>query len=191
MKPKYLEPGKRTQDRWMASYVDILTILLVFFIAAALKTQPVTAAAAVPVAHPLATMEKRLAAEGLAVRRDQRGIVISVPQAILFESDDVRFSRSAMPLMKQIAKELAAIPNKVTLVGHTDALPVQKGRFRNNWDLSSQRTLRLLELLMSEFGIEETRLSLASDGPNKPATSNATAEGRAANRRVEIVIATH
>lgn len=199
MRPKYLEPDRRSQDRWMASYLDILTILLVFFISVAVKSQaavqakpaPVVkpAASPRPVENPLAALEKRLARTGLDVRREHRGVVISLPQAILFGSGDDRVSRSALPVVKQIADEIQGIPNAVTLVGHSDAIPIHNRRFRNNWELSAMRGLRLMEMLTAEFGIDESRLTVSSDGPNRPAASNETEEGRAGNRRVEIIIA--
>ena len=179
----------------MASYLDILTILLVFFISVALKSQaapPPKPAVVVPpatVENPLAGLEKRLSKTGLDVKLERRGVVISLPQAILFDSGDDHVSRSALPVVKQIADELRAIPNAVTLIGHSDAMPIHTKRFRYNWELSAKRGLSLMEMLTSEFDIEESRLTVSSDGPNRPAASNATAEGRAGNRRVEIVIA--
>jgi chemotaxis protein MotB len=76
----------------------------------------------------------------------------------------------------------------VSLVGHTDGTPIHNRHFANNWELAAARGLRLLELLSSRYGIEESRLSVASFGSYDPKSSNDTPHGRASNRRVEIVI---
>ena len=67
-------------------------------------------------------------------------------------------------------------------------MPIHNRRFDNNWELSAARSLRLLELLSSRYGIAESRLSVSSYGSWSPRSTNATEEGRAENRYVEIVI---
>jgi chemotaxis protein MotB len=91
-------------------------------------------------------------------------------------------------MVEQIAAVLREIPNKVTLIGHADAVPIHNRRFKNNWELAGARSLRLLELLAQDGGIDESRLSVASDSSFDPKDTNDTPDGRAKNRRVEIVI---
>jgi hypothetical protein len=93
-----------------------------------------------------------------------------------------------LPTTAQIADVLRDIPNHVVLIGHADTVPVHNRRFRNNWDLSMVRGQKILELLSNRYGIPESRLSIASYGPYRPAAPNDTVDGRASNRRVEIVI---
>ncbi len=83
---------------------------------------------------------------------------------------------------------LLELNNKVALVGHADAVPIHNQRFKNNWELSAARSLSLLSLLTTEYGIPESRLSIQSYGTSNPKGSNETQEGRAENRRVEILI---
>lgn len=209
MKPRYLEADNRGRDRWMVSYVDVLMILLIFFICAAVKVakaptpvasaaQPaVPAAPAPPAAAPavrppqpvLDELQHHLEADGIDVRREARGMVVSLPQAILFASGDDRISNDARPIVARIASSIRDLPNHVTLVGFADNLPVSNRRFHNNWDLAAARSLRLLDLLVRDYGVSESRLSISSEGANRPKSSNETEEGRADNRRVEIVIA--
>lgn len=202
MKPRYLEPDNRSRDRWMVSYVDVLTILLIFFICAALKIPKAAAGSAsiapvtqhlVPVhlapAPPLTDLQRRLELEGVDVHREARGVVVTLPQAVLFASGDDRISAEARPIIEKVALSIRDLPNQVTLVGYADNIPVSNRRFRNNWELAAARGLRLLELLTREYGIAESRLSVTSDGANRPKDSNETPVGRAANRRVEILIA--
>jgi len=96
--------------------------------------------------------------------------------------------RSAFSVVSQIAAVIATVPNKVALVGHADSVPIHNKRFRNNWELSAARSVNLLEVLSARYGIAESRLSVQSFGSNDPKGPNDTVEGRAENRRVEILL---
>ena len=189
MKPHYLQPETSNRDRWTVSYVDVLTILLIFFVAAAAKIPAaVQPAPPPPEKSELESARETLAARGLDARIEQRGLVISLPQAILFASADDQIDDAALPVIEKIAPVIASMPNHVILCGHADASPIHSRRFKNNWELSAARGLRLLELLTDRYQIAEARLSVSSDGANRPVASNDTKDGRATNRRVEIVI---
>ena len=185
-------------DRWMVSYMDVLTILLIFFVAAAAQSAmphpvpekpPEVHATPPPPPHAeLLQPQQKLASLGLDLKMEPRGLIISLPQTILFASGTDVVSAEARPTVEQIAAVLREIPNKVTLVGHADAVPIHNRRFKNNWELSAARSLRLLEMLGRDGGIEESRLSVASYSSFDPKDTNATPDGRASNRRVEIVI---
>jgi chemotaxis protein MotB len=211
LKPKYLQPEGGARDRWMVSYMDVLTILLIFFVAIAAKSlerppeklaaAPVVAKApappppaappqpaVTPARQALLDAQKNLEDHGLDLRMDARGLVISVPQAVLFRSGADRVSSRALPIVAEVADVLRGMPNQVSLVGYADAVPIHNRHFKDNWDLSTARSLRLLALLSHTYGVAESRLSVASYGSYRPTGSNETADGRARNRRVEIVI---
>ena len=202
-RPKYLQTEQTGRERWLISYTDIVTLLLILFVAAAaqsvharlpvLPILPVRPAD--PVAPPpqnsrqtLVQAEERLEQHGLDLRLEKRGLIISLPQTILFSSGEDRVTPAAFPMLSQIAEVLSGIPNKVALVGHADSIPIHNSRFQNNWELSAARSLSLLTLLINQYGIPESRLSLQSYGSNSPISSNDTEAGRAENRRVEILI---
>lgn len=197
MKPKYLQAEAAGRDRWMVSYMDLMTILLIFFVAMAAHGLPTLQPAVKPVAPPAPVSETRqtlhdaqrkLTEGGLDPKLEARGLVISLPQAILFPSGEDQVGKDALPIVSQIADVLRGIPNQVSLIGHADSVPIHNQRFRNNWELSAARGLKLLELLSDRYGIPESRLSVASDGSYRPKESNDTQDGRAGNRRVEIII---
>jgi chemotaxis protein MotB len=195
MKPRYLQSESSHRDRWLISYLDVVTILLIFFVAAAARTvnvvkppEAVKALAAKDETLPLSDVERVLKKSGLDVHREPRGLVISLPQTILFAPGDDRISETARPMIDQIVAVLGPIPNRVVLVGHADSMPIHNKRFRNNWELSSSRGVSLLELLSGSYGLDESRLTVSSEGSNRPRSSNVTRDGRASNRRVEIVI---
>lgn len=192
MRPAHRRTPDPTRDRWMVSYMDILTILLIFFVAAAAQSnlpRPVEKPVEKPPEAPrMIDPQQKLAALGLDLKREPRGLVISLPQTILFASGDDALSPRARSMVEEIAAVLRGIPNKVMLIGHADAVPIHNRRFRNNWELAAARSVRLLEMLGQDCGIEEARLSVASDSSFDPKDTNDTADGRARNRRVEIVI---
>ncbi len=136
----------------------------------------------------LVDAERKLKPQGLDVKLEPRGLVISLQQAVLFASGEDQVNRQALPALSQIAVVLRETNNKVALVGHADTIPIHNRRFSNNWELSAARSLSLLALLTTEYGIPESRLSIQSYGSNHPLDSNDTEAGRAANRRVEILI---
>ena len=198
MKPFDRRPESGMKDRWMVSYMDVLTILLIFFVAVAANSvtrppNPPASAAIVRAPPPterngLEKVQHQLELQGLDVHSEPRGVVISLPQAILFRPGQDDVDAGALPVVDQIAEVLRGIPNKVSLIGHADPVPIHNRRFRSNWDLAAARGLRLLDLLIARYGIAETRLSMASFGSIDPKGPNDTAGGGAANRRVEIVI---
>ena len=196
-KPSYLQPETVSNHRWLISYTDIITILLILFVAVAaqsLQDHPVQAATAPAPPPPrnsqsaLEQAAQKLEQQGFDLRREQRGLVISLPQAILFASGDDSVNASALPAVSQIAAVLRDLKNKVQLVGHADSIPIHNQRFKSNWELSAARSLNLLALLGKQDGIDESRLSIQSYGSYSPKTSNETEDGRAENRRVEILI---
>lgn len=192
-KPRFLESG--TTSRWMISYMDMLTILLIFFVAVSAQSLHTLQGRSEPAApkNPepreiLLRAQQRLQLEGLNPKLEPRGLVISLPQAILFASGEDQISPAALPIVSRIAEVLRETPGKVSLAGHADAVPVHNRRFKNNWELSAARGLRLMELLSERYGIPESRLSVSSFGSYSPRNPNDTEDGRASNRRVEIVI---
>jgi chemotaxis protein MotB len=211
MKPKYLQAETAGRDRWMISYLDVLTILLIFFVAIGAKSLETSKAAepektpektavepqpkaieivpSVPDPPPLRkAIQQKLEHYGLDWRADPRGLTISLSQAVLFPPGKAEVSTVALPMLGQIADVLRDIPNKISLGGHADPVPIHNRLFKNNWELAAARSLSLLDLLTSRYGLAESRFSIASYSSNDPRTSNDTPDGRAGNRRVEILI---
>jgi chemotaxis protein MotB len=203
MKPAYYESRNSGRDRWMVSYLDVLTILLILFVAMAAQAlqsaQQVKSAMLPPAVKPavpqipapnagLAAIQQALQQDHLDVQLDSRGVVVSLPQELLFPPGEDQINAVALATVTSIGDVLNKIPNNVRLVGHSDALPIHNRRFKNNWELAAARGLRLLELLTSRYGIAESRLSVESFGSFDARSTNDTPDGRANNRRVEIVI---
>ena len=94
----------------------------------------------------------------------------------------------SLPMLTKIAEVVQALPNPVRLEGHTDARPIHNSRFQNNWQLASARSIAMLELLRDRFQIPTSRMAVAGYADNVPADTNDTEEGRAHNRRVDLVL---
>ena len=118
----------------------------------------------------------------------QRGLVISFAQAALFTSGDDVISAKAYGGLEKVANAIGKIPNPVRLEGHTDSRPIKNSQFFNNWELSSARSIAVLQILTERFNVPHERLSVAGYADTAPRASNDTDEGRARNRRVDIVI---
>ena len=133
-------------------------------------------------------LQAEIKAGEIQISMQQRGLVISFTQAALFPSgEDVIAPRSYAALQK-VAEAIGKIPNPVRLEGHTDSVPIKTPRFRSNWELSAARSIALLELLSTRFGLPKERISIAGYADTAPAASNDTEAGRAKNRRVDLVI---
>jgi len=117
-----------------------------------------------------------------------RGIVVSLKQAAFFSSGTDAVDLSTMPTLEKVAGALRAVSNPVRIEGHTDSRPIHTPRFRSNWDLSAARSIAIMEVLSGRFEISSQRLAIAGYADTVPVADNDTPEGRARNRRVDLVI---
>ena len=143
-------------------------------------------------AQSLATLQKGLDSDlkdgKLQLRLDARGLIISMREKGFFASGDSGVATDSMPILAKIAAVVQSLPNPVRLEGHTDARPIHNSRYRNNWELSTARSIAMLELLRDRFQIPESRMAVAGYAENLPADTNDTEDGRAHNRRVDLVL---
>ena len=122
----------------------------------------------------------------IAVHESAEGLVISLQEAGFFESGAAGIRPSALPALNRIA---TALPESALRVeGHTDNVPIHTTQFASNWELSSSRASSIARLLLLHSNIHADQMSVAGYAEFHPATSNDTADGRARNRRVDIVL---
>lgn len=117
---------------------------------------------------------------------DERGLVIKIDSKVMYGLGEAKILPESYKLVSSIAKLLHQNNYKVRVEGHTDNLPISSEQFPSNWELSSGRATSVVRYLIRE-GIPPERLSAEGFAFYKPITSNATAEGRTLNRRIEIV----
>lgn len=134
------------------------------------------------------TLAPEIKAGRIQVSMQSRGLVISFTQAALFPSGTDVISPDGYAGIGKVAEAILKIPNPVRLEGHTDSNPIKNARFHDNWELSSARAIALLNILTGRFDVPHERLSVAGYADVAPIADNDTEEGRARNRRVDIVI---
>ncbi|MGD0434889.1 MAG: flagellar motor protein MotB [Bryobacteraceae bacterium] len=124
----------------------------------------------------------------LEVRLEPRGLVISLRQSAFFSSGTDVLDEGALPTMKKLAELIGSLPNPIQLEGHTDSIPIHNPRFPSNWELSCARAIAVLNTLCGTFNLDRVRFSVVGRADTLPLASNDTPEGRARNRRVDVVI---
>jgi chemotaxis protein MotB len=133
-------------------------------------------------------LKKEIEDGRIQISMQPRGLVVSFTQAALFPSGEDVVSEEALGGLEKVAAAINRLPNPVRLEGHTDSVPIRTLRFKSNWELSAARSIALMELLSSSFGVPRDRLSIAGYADTAPIASNDDQVGRARNRRVDIVI---
>jgi outer membrane protein OmpA-like peptidoglycan-associated protein len=133
--------------------------------------------------------EKRLRVQGLVAdlhsKLDERGLMTTVPGELLFAVGRDEVQADAYAALVKLAELIRLYDNRqVLIVGHTDA----DGNEAYNQELSERRAELVKQILVENFDLAADRLSTEGAGETRPIASNATPEGRAANRRVEILI---
>jgi chemotaxis protein MotB len=119
---------------------------------------------------------------------EERGLVVSIQETLLFESGSAEITPSALIILEKISSVLAAVPNYIKVEGHTDYLPIHTAKFPSNWELSVLRATNVVHILINEGKISPERLSATGFGEYRPVGDNETEEGRDRNRRVDLVI---
>ena len=115
-------------------------------------------------------------------------MVLELPTDILFGSGSSSLSKEGKTAILEVGAVLATIADREFQVeGHTDDVPIRTEQFPSNWELASARAINVVRTLV-EAGVPVTRLSAASFAENRPVDTNKTKEGKAANRRIEIVV---
>ncbi len=244
-RPVVHEEGHQNIERWLLTYADLITLLMVFFVVmyaisradagkfaqlqVALQKafrvevlkgndptslhgkdgqSPLTALIEEAITQPpplaldnrLVTNLEELRQELLRLPPPGRawnqievgavrdGIVISLAGNVLFDSGKADLRPDGLALLDLLAAHLRRLPNEVRVEGHTDDTPIATPLYPSNWELSAARATVVARYLVERGGVPPQRISAAAYGPYRPAASNAAREGRARNRRVDIVV---
>ena len=119
-------------------------------------------------------------------------LTVNVVDKILFDSGKAALKPAGIKVLQQIGDILnSAVDKNIQVEGHTDNVPISGGlatRYPSNWELSTARATTVLHFLQDKVGVSGERLSAVGYGEYQPISSNATAEGRAVNRRIQLVL---
>jgi len=139
-------------------------------------------------AHLNAFAEDRGIVGRIQIREDPNAITISLADNLLFASASAELAPGSQEVLLEIAHILAELPNTIRVEGHTDNIPVNSPEYATNWELSAARASTVLRFLIESGGLPAERMELAGYADTHPIADNSTPEGRALNRRADIVI---
>lgn len=122
------------------------------------------------------------------ISEDGRGLTVSLSEAGFFDPGSAVMKPKALEILDRIAEKVRALPAQIRVEGHTDNTPIRTAQFPSNWELSTSRATHVLQYLLANAQIQPMRLSAVGYGEYRPISENETIEGRAANRRVDLVI---
>jgi len=133
-------------------------------------------------------LQHEIRTRAIALHRESDGLVISLREFGFFDSGSATLRPSAMPALDRIASILAVRTCRLRIEGHTDNVPIHTTQVASNWELSTARSTELVRLLIVHYSFSPHRLSAAGYAEYHPIASNDTPQGRAQNRRVDVVI---
>jgi chemotaxis protein MotB len=118
----------------------------------------------------------------------RRGLIVSLKEAGFFNSGQAHIKPEAYELINTIAEVMTQYNNPLRLEGHTDNVPISTSQFPSNWELSTNRATNALKYLLKNFDVEAGKISATGYAEFRPIADNSTSEGRAKNRRVDLVM---
>ncbi len=117
-----------------------------------------------------------------------RRIIIRIREKGSFPSGSAQLIKPFRKVIDKMVKALEATHGAIVVSGHTDNRPIHTERFRSNWELSASRAVTVIHELLKSGKLDEKRFRIAAFGDTRPIADNATPEGRARNRRVEVTL---
>ena len=138
-------------------------------------------------------IEAYIKEKGLSTRLETeltgKGLLLTIKEGVLYPSGSAEITENAEKMAAEIAELLITdLPRNIYIEGHTDNVPVQTDDYPSNWELSSERAINFMKILLENDKLDPRTFSATGYGEYRPITSNDTAEGRAENRRVEVLI---
>ncbi|MFO7786345.1 MAG: OmpA family protein [Halospina sp.] len=185
------------EESWLLVYLDVMTLLVVMFVVMlsfAGDSEPETAAdttepapeAQGPSPHPADWPEGSLG-DDIEMSRDDEGLRLRISSGLLFESGRAELSQKGLDTLAELVPTLQQSSHPIVVTGHTDDVPITTDRYPSNWELSSARAAQVVRFFQKE-GITPERMTAVGKAHTQPRTGNETAEGRARNRRVELLL---
>ena len=229
-KKKKQDAPPRGSPAWMATFSDMTTLLLTFFVlllsmanfdpiryqltVESLQTSfgVLESFPTIPV-HPIIEIpkktgdeqkkkrsledaeeikeivEKQKLEDAVKVEITDKGIAILLRDPVGFASGSAELKEQGKEILKDISEVIKKNPElKVRVEGHTDDVPIRSQRYRSNWELSSARSLSVVELLASQTGIHPQNMSAVGYGEFRPMVPNTDTQSRSQNRRIQIFV---
>ncbi|XGA80193.1 OmpA family protein [Halomonas sp. CH40] len=195
-------------ESWLTSYLDVLTLLITLFVLLLALTpvgngearEAMRPPGAVP-SFPLATLAtgimprsdglqpkfSGLSIPGVNVEQGREGVTLRIDDSLLFASGQAELTAQGRGVIESLVEVLESFDGQISVEGHTDNIPIATARFPSNWELSAARAIAVVRHLESE-GLDIYRMRAVGYADTQPMENNTTPEGRAANRRVELIL---
>jgi len=119
---------------------------------------------------------------------DGEGLTISIQDTVIFNSGDADILSNFNPVLIHISDMIKDLDNEIRISGHTDNVPINNKKFRSNWDLSYMRASNVMSFMVNAGHVTPNKFSIQAYGEYKPKYDNSTEDGKAKNRRVDILI---
>jgi chemotaxis protein MotB len=130
-----------------------------------------------------------LIAAGIDVETSEGLLYITLPEKLLFKEGSASLDKNSAKSLSPLAKILNDYPKvQIYVIGHTDTLKIHNASFQDNWSLSTERANSIVRVFRDSYHVDPARLLSGGRGKYGPVVSNATKEGRAMNRRIQIVL---
>lgn len=134
-------------------------------------------------------MRAALASKDVTITELQGRLTLNILDRILFDSGQALIKPDGQDVLRKLAAVLDQFPDRqIHVAGHTDNVPIHTAQFPSNWELSAARALAAVRFLVEDAGVNPARLAAVASGEHQPVADNATAAGRAMNRRIAIVV---
>ncbi len=126
--------------------------------------------------------------ENISIYSDERGIIIRILDKAFFDEGKAELKERARSALDKITPVVKQIKNHISIEGHTDNIPISTNEFKSNWELSVRRSTEVVRYLIERGGIGPERISASGYAEYRPLAENSSAENRALNRRIEIIV---
>lgn len=137
-------------------------------------------------------LESEIAKGEIKVRQIRDRLSVQLVEKILFDSGKTDIKPEGKAVLDKVGNVLRNVTDKqIRIEGYTDSVPISaglRGKFPTNWELSTRRATTVLRFLQDTAGVDGKYLSAVGYGPHRPVAANDTDQGRAENRRIEIVL---
>lgn len=133
------------------------------------------------------SLKKFIDMGSIEIKLDENGLVIQMPEKLLFKSGKAEIQPEALVVLDTLAKILEGTNKRISVNGHTDIVPIRTFQFESNWHLSISRAMNVA-YKMIRSGLPEYNLEVKGFGAQRPIADNTSEEGKARNRRVEIIL---
>ncbi|MCA9594308.1 MAG: OmpA family protein [Myxococcales bacterium] len=135
-------------------------------------------------------VKKKGLADKIEVVGTSKGIVLRIKDVVLFKTGSDQLMADANPIMETVGELFKRFNGELSVDGHTDNVPISKGRFPSNWELSTARSISVMRNLVDNYQVDGKRVRVAGYADSRPIADNDTPEHRAKNRRVEFLFET-